>query len=79
MLLQRVAQGASAFSSAQALYAATVGGARCFGIDRLYGSIEEGERASLTLVDTHGRRARAALRRPTIECAAEHRQLRGGG
>jgi 5-methylthioadenosine/S-adenosylhomocysteine deaminase len=53
MLLQRVTQGASAFSSAQALYAATMGGARCFGIDRLYGSIEEGKRASLTLVDTH--------------------------
>jgi 5-methylthioadenosine/S-adenosylhomocysteine deaminase len=52
-LLQRVTQGASAFSSSQALYAATMGSARCFGIDHLYGSIEQGKRASITLVDTH--------------------------
>lgn len=51
MLVQRVAHGASALSSAQALSAATIGGARCLGIDHLYGSIEPGKRASITLVN----------------------------
>lgn len=51
VLLQRLIDGASAMSAEQALRAATIEGARIFGVNRLYGSIEKGKRASIVLVN----------------------------
>jgi 5-methylthioadenosine/S-adenosylhomocysteine deaminase len=51
VLLQRLMNGASAMSAEQALRAATIEGARTFGVNRLYGSIEKGKRASIVLVN----------------------------
>ena len=51
VLLQRLINGASALTAQQALRAATIEGARAFGVDRYYGSIEKGKRANVVLVD----------------------------
>ena len=51
MLVQRVLKGAASLSSYDSLYAATMGGARALGIDKEYGSIEKGKRASIAIVD----------------------------
>jgi 5-methylthioadenosine/S-adenosylhomocysteine deaminase len=51
MLLQRLAKGASSISAYDCLYAATIGGARVFGLDGELGSIEKGKRATLALID----------------------------
>jgi 5-methylthioadenosine/S-adenosylhomocysteine deaminase len=51
MLLQRLTKGASSISGYDCLNAATVGGARVFGLDRELGSIDKGKRASLVLID----------------------------
>ena len=51
MLLQRVRYGASSFSARDALYAATMGGARVLGRDAEIGSIEPGKAADLIAFD----------------------------
>lgn len=51
MLLQRVRYGAEAFSARDALYLATMGGARVLGRDGEIGSIEEGKAADLIAFD----------------------------
>jgi 5-methylthioadenosine/S-adenosylhomocysteine deaminase len=51
MLVQRVTHGAGALSAEASLRAATIDGARAFGLDRELGSIESGKRATLVLAD----------------------------
>jgi 5-methylthioadenosine/S-adenosylhomocysteine deaminase len=51
MLLQRVTHGADSLSAEACLRAATIDGARAFGLERELGSIERGKRATLVLVD----------------------------
>jgi len=51
LLLQRLGYGASSMSCWDTLYAATRGGAEVFGMGGELGSIEEGKRASLVLID----------------------------
>jgi len=51
MLLQRVLKGAGSFSAYTALHAATLGGARVFGLEHELGSIEEGKSASIVLLN----------------------------
>jgi 5-methylthioadenosine/S-adenosylhomocysteine deaminase len=51
MLLQRLAFGAGSMPSEKVIRAATIGGARAFGLENEIGSIEEGKRADLVLVD----------------------------
>ena len=53
MLLQRVCNGASSFSAQDALYAATLGGAKALGIDESHGSIQLGKKANIVLIDFH--------------------------
>jgi 5-methylthioadenosine/S-adenosylhomocysteine deaminase len=51
MLVQRVAHGASAIDAYSCLSAATIGGARVFGIEKDIGSLEKGKRAHIVLLD----------------------------
>jgi len=51
MLLQRVLKGADTLSAHDCLHAATLGGAQVFGLENELGSIVEGKRASLVLID----------------------------
>ncbi len=51
LLAKAVAQDASALDAANALRAATLGGARALGFEHLAGSIEAGKQADLVLVD----------------------------
>ena len=51
MLVQRVLKGADSFSASDALYAATLGGARVFGLDHELGSLKEGKAASIVLLN----------------------------
>lgn len=51
LLVQRVRSGAGALSAYDALYAATLGGAKVFGIDDKYGSIEVNKQANIVLID----------------------------
>jgi 5-methylthioadenosine/S-adenosylhomocysteine deaminase len=51
MLLQRVTFGASSMDAYEVLRAATLGGAEVFGMDHEIGSIEQGKRAHLVLID----------------------------
>ncbi len=51
LLVQRLKYGANALSAYEALYAATLGGAKVFGIDDNYGSIEVNKRANIALLD----------------------------
>jgi 5-methylthioadenosine/S-adenosylhomocysteine deaminase len=51
MLLQRVAKGAGSIGGFDCLHAATIGGAGVFGMEGEIGSIEEGKRGSLVLID----------------------------
>lgn len=51
MLLQRVTKGANALDAYSCLYAATRGGALVFGKERELGSLEQGKKASITLID----------------------------
>ena len=51
MLLQRVTKGADSLSAHDCLHAATLGGAQVFGLEKTLGSIVEGKRASIVLID----------------------------
>jgi 5-methylthioadenosine/S-adenosylhomocysteine deaminase len=51
LLAKAVAGDASALDAADALHAATLGGARALGFDHLVGSIEPGKQADLVVVD----------------------------
>jgi len=51
MLLQRVAGSASSISPYECLYSATAGGAKVFNLEGELGSIEEGKRACIVIVD----------------------------
>ncbi|MBN2323292.1 MAG: amidohydrolase family protein [Spirochaetes bacterium] len=51
MLLQRLAFGAGSMPPERVIRAATIGGARVFGMQKETGSIEEGKHADLVLVD----------------------------
>ncbi|MBN1858951.1 8-oxoguanine deaminase [Candidatus Bipolaricaulota bacterium] len=78
MLLQRVRYGASAFSARDALYVATMGGARVLGREAEIGSIEPGKAADLiafdmrTLAFAGGRADPVAA---VVHCAAERVSL----
>ena len=78
MLLQRVQYGASSFSARDALYAATVGGARVLGREAEIGSIEPGKAADLIAFDMRelpfagGRSDPVAA---VVHCAAERVSL----
>ena len=50
-LLQKVSRGAASLPAARVLRMATRGGARALGLEDEIGSIEEGKRADLTLID----------------------------
>ncbi len=64
MLLQRVRYGAGALSARDALYLATMGGARVLGRDDEIGSIEVGKAADLIAFDTTGIEFAGALSDP---------------
>jgi len=51
LLLQRVSKGVSAIDPYSCLYAATLGGAKVFGLEKEIGSIEAGKKASIVLID----------------------------
>jgi 5-methylthioadenosine/S-adenosylhomocysteine deaminase len=51
LLVQRVKYGASSFDAQSALHAATLGGAKVFGLEKELGSIERGKRASIAIID----------------------------
>ena len=51
LLVQRLAKGAGSLSGYDSLHAATLGGASVFGLESELGSIEEGKRGSLVLID----------------------------
>ncbi len=51
MLLQRLAFGAQSMAPEKVIRAATIGGARVFGVEKETGSIEEGKRGDLVLID----------------------------
>ena len=74
MLLQRVRYGASAFSARDALYLATMGGARVLGREREIGSIEPGKAADLIAFDLSGLEFAGAHSDPLaaiVHCAAQ--------
>jgi len=51
ILIQRVTNGANSFDASKALYAATIGGAKIFGLEHELGSIESGKRACIVLIN----------------------------
>ncbi|MGY0504143.1 TRZ/ATZ family hydrolase [Luteimonas sp. e5] len=51
LLAKAVAQDAAGFSAAEALHAATLGGARAMGMDDLVGSLEPGKQADIACID----------------------------
>jgi 5-methylthioadenosine/S-adenosylhomocysteine deaminase len=51
LLVQRLAKGAGSISGYDCLHAATLGGASVFGLESELGSIEEGKRGDLVLLD----------------------------
>lgn len=74
MLLQRVRYGAEAFSARDALYLATVGGARVLGREEEIGSIEAGRVADLIAFDLSGIEFAGAHADPLaaiVHCAAD--------
>ncbi len=74
MLLQRVRYGAEAFSARDALYLATVGGARVLGREEEIGSIEAGKAADLIAFDLSGIEYAGAHADPfaaVVHCAAD--------
>ena len=78
MLLQRVRYGAEAFSARDALYLATMGGARVLGRDDEIGSIEEGKAADLIVFDLNDLAFAGAQADPLaaiVHCAADRVDL----
>ncbi len=78
MLLQRVRYGAEAFSARDALYLATMGGARVLHREDEIGSIEVGKAADLVAFDLSGIEFAGALSDPlaaVVHCAADRVNL----
>ncbi len=78
MLLQRVRYGAEAFSARDALYLATMGGARVLHREDEIGSIEVGKAADLIAFDLSGPEFAGALSDPLaaiVHCAADRVDL----
>jgi len=75
MLLQRVRYGAESFSARDALYLATMGGARVLHREGEIGSIEVGKAADLITFDMSGIEFAGAQSDPLaaiVHCGAEH-------
>lgn len=51
LLLQRVSQGANVMDAKTCFHAATLGGAKVFNLEKEIGSIEEGKRAHIVMID----------------------------
>ena len=88
MLLQRLAFGAQSMPPEAVIHAATIGGARVFGLEKETGSIEEGKRADLVLVDLdrlhliphyHGRQSNLLQLVTSCACAADVRTVIADG
>lgn len=78
MLLQRVRYGAEALSAREALYLATMGGARVLGREEEIGSIEVGKAADLVAFDLAGLEFAGAHADPLaaiVHCAADRVEL----
>jgi len=78
MLLQRVRYGAEAFSARDALYLATMGGARVLHREEEIGSIEVGKAADLIAFDLSGIEFAGARSDPLaaiVHCAADRVDL----